>query len=407
MTTRFVGGSTAGPSRRRASVLWFVIAVMLVLSGACLVVIPTTTKMPALVFLVFTAMTTSLSIVGALIVARQPRNAVGWILWVAGVTTFVSDITSVYANFAVTPDGATLPGATFVAWLAPIGFFPSFIAILIFVPLLFPDGRYLSRRWRWVGAFGAAVVGLVLAGIMFTPGPLEEYPTIVNPVGLAPIAGLQPLLLAASTWGFVIAAPLAIASAFVRFRRGSALERTQLRWFGAAAGLTVAVLVVSFAPGAQGDAAALAWLGGIIGLTLIPVAIGVAILRYRLYEIDRLISRTIGWAMVTGVLVGVFAALVVALETVFAPITKENTLAVAASTLVAFALFQPLRRRVQRAVDRRFDRARYDGQRTVDVFAEGLRSEVDLATLRTSLATTADEAVRPVSAAVWLAKTMR
>ena len=147
----------------------------------------------------------------------------------------------------------------------------------------------------------------------------------------------------------------------------------------------------------------LGWLGGIISLSLIPVAIGIAILRYRLYEIDRIISRTIGWAVVTGLLVAVFAVVVVVLQAVLAPFTNENTLAVAASTLVAFAaLFQPLRRRVQRAVDRRFDRARYDGQRTVDAFAEHLRSDVDLASLRGSLAATADQAVRPASASVWL-----
>ena len=131
---------------------------------------------------------------------------------------------------------------------------------------------------------------------------------------------------------------------------------------------------------------------------------GVAILRYRLYEIDRLVSRTIGWALVTGVLAVVFVALVVTLQAILAPVTKENTLAVAASTLIAFALFQPLRRRVQRAVDRRFDRARYDGQRTVDAFAGRLRTEVDLPTLREALAATADEAVRPSTAIVWLAK---
>ena len=178
MTTRVGGGRTARRSRCLAAVVWSAIGVLLVLSGVCLIVVPTTSKMPALVFLVFTAMSASMGIVGALIVTRQAPNAVGWILWVGAVATFVSDITSVYANFAVTPDGAALPGATFVAWLAPIGFFPSFIAILIFVPLLFPDGRYLGRRWRWVGAFGAAVVGLILAGIMFTPGPLAEYPAI-------------------------------------------------------------------------------------------------------------------------------------------------------------------------------------------------------------------------------------
>ena len=402
MTTRVGGGRTARRSRRLAAVVWSAIGVLLVLSGVCLIVVPTTSKMPALVFLVFTAMSASMGIVGALIVTRQAPNAVGWILWVGAVATFVSDITSVYANFAVTPDGAALPGATFVAWLAPIGFFPSFIAILIFVPLLFPDGRYLGRRWRWVGAFGAAVVGLILAGIMFTPGPLAEYPAIVNPVGLAPIDALRPLLAAASTWGFVIVAPLAIASAVVRYRRGSTLERTQLRWFGAAAGLTVAVLVMAFALGLQGEAAALAWLGGILGVTLIPIAIGVAILRYRLYEIDRLVSRTIGWAVVTAVLVGVFATLVVSLQTVFAQLANESSLAVAASTLVAFALFQPVRRRVQRVVDRRFDRARYDGEKTTQAFARLVREQVEIDALARDLRAAVDGSMSPDGLALWL-----
>ena len=133
-----------------------------------------------------------------------------------------------------------------------------------------------------------------------------------------------------------------------------------------------------------------------------PVTIGIAVLRYRLYEIDRIISRTIGWALVSGILVAVFAGVVVALQTVLAGITQGETLAVAASTLVAFAIFQPVRRRVQSAVDRRFDRARYDAQRTVDTFAEHLRSEVDLGRLRSALVVTADRAVRPVGAAIWL-----
>ena len=146
----------------------------------------------------------------------------------------------------------------------------------------------------------------------------------------------------------------------------------------------------------------IAWSVGFIGLIALPIAIGIAILRYRLYDIDRLISRTIGWAMVTGLLVALFAGLVVVLQAPLAPLTKENTIAVAASTLVAFALFQPLRRRVQRAVDRRFDRARYDGQRTVDAFAERLRNEVDLGTLRGALVATAEGAVRPTGAGLWL-----
>jgi hypothetical protein len=145
-----------------------------------------------------------------------------------------------------------------------------------------------------------------------------------------------------------------------------------------------------------------AWLVGFIALIGLPVTIGVAILRYRLYEIDRIVSRTIGWALLTGVLVAVFAGLVVALQAVLAPVTNENTLAVAASTLVAFALFQPLRRRVQRAVDRRFDRDRYDGELTVAAFGSRLRDLGELTAIRGDVLVTVDVVVRPSSAQLWL-----
>ena len=150
------------------------------------------------------------------------------------------------------------------------------------------------------------------------------------------------------------------------------------------------------------DAAGLAWLGAIISLTLIPVAIGVAILRYRLYEIDRLVSRTIGWALVTAVLVGVFVTLVVTLQTVFAQLANESSLAVAASTLVAFALFQPVRRRVQRAVDRRFDRARYDGDQTTQAFARLVREQVEIDALARDLRAAVDASMSPAGLALWL-----
>jgi hypothetical protein len=145
-----------------------------------------------------------------------------------------------------------------------------------------------------------------------------------------------------------------------------------------------------------------AWIVASLSLGLIPVAIGIAILRYRLYDIDQIVSRTIAWAVVTAVLVAVFAGLVVTLQAALAPITSENTLAVAASTLLAAALFQPLRRRVQRAVDRRFDRSHYDGERIAVSFAERLRDEVDLERSTMGLRQAADDALRPSASAVWL-----
>ena len=156
-------------------------------------------------------------------------------------------------------------------------------------------------------------------------------------------------------------------------------------------------LVATFATGIEG-----LFIVALVAAAGIPIAVGIAILRYRLYDIDRLISRTIGWAVVTAILGGVFIGGVVVMQTLLASLTRENTFAVAVSTLVAFALFQPLRRRVQRAVDRRFDRARYDGQRTTAVFADRVRNEVDLGTLHAELVATAADAVRPTGATLWL-----
>jgi hypothetical protein len=247
------------------------------------------------------------------------------------------------------------------------------------------------------------VIGLVVAGLVcrtIAPGrpssdPFAPWPGVAGvPYELGDLGG------ALSTIGILTGFVIAIVAVVVRFRRSQGVERAQMKWLIASVSLMALLFSISwvklFGPSDLIDNAS------VVAGILVPIAIGIAVLRYHLYDIDRIVSRTLGWAIVSGVLVAVFAGLVVALQALLAPVTKENTLAVAASTLVAFALFQPLRRRVQHAVDRRFDRARYDGQRTVDAFAEHLRSEVDLGVLRSSLTATASDAVRPVSAGVWL-----
>ena len=221
------------------------------------------------------------------------------------------------------------------------------------------------------------------------PFALPGLPTIVSETGgaiaaIALFAGLG----------------LAVAGIVVRFRRSQGVERAQMKWFLAAVALLAVVFPLSFATDI-GPADLIDLVSVLVG-TLLPLAIGVAILRYRLYEIDRLVSRTVAWAVITGILVAVFAGGVLALQALLSDVTQGQTLAVAASTLLAFALFQPVRRRVQRAVDRRFDRGRYDGQRTVEAFANEIRNEVDLPRLRESLAATAHDAVRPAAATVWL-----
>ena len=192
---------------------------------------------------------------------------------------------------------------------------------------------------------------------------------------------------------------LGAAAVIVRYRRAGVVERQQLRWFLAAVLLAVVPIALSPQEGIGGPI----WiLVASLGLLLVPVSVWIAVTRHRLYEIDRLISRTIGWAVVTGLLLAVFAGASSVLQAALPGLTQGKTLAVAVSTLVAFALFQPLRRRVQRAVDRRFDRARYDGERTAAAFAERLRNEVDLAGLERDITATVGAALSPSSAGMWI-----
>jgi hypothetical protein len=293
------------------------------------------------------------------------------------------------------------------ALIGSLGIFPTLIVAGPLLALVFPNGRLPGPRWRWpLGAITAALaVGSVFP--VLRPGPLGDS-LADNPFGLTGFSGSEPF------WdlGFTIAGAtlplallLALAAVIVRVRRSSGVERAQLKWFVGANVVTGALLTLSIADGGTSPTVfdVLAqW-----SLSLPPIAVGIAILRYRLFEIDRLMARTVSWAVVTGLLVSVFAGAVVALQTVLARFTSGQTVAVAASTLVAFALFQPLRRRVQSAVDRRFDRARYDAQRTVAEFSDRMRDELDLADVSGDLDATIRDAISPRSFGIWLRESRR
>jgi hypothetical protein len=285
--------------------------------------------------------------------------------------------------------------------LGPLTDGPGIALVLPGLALVFPTGRFPSRRWALpVGMVAAPmVVGTMID--LFLPGQIATgTPGSHNPLGIEALpVGLgaaAEVLEAAGLLGFMI---LAVAAVLTRYRSGDVTLRQQLRWFIAAVLLAAVPLPISIVPGVGGPEWALV---ACVGLMLVPISVGIAVTRHRLYEIDRLISRSIGWALVTGVLVAIFAGTVVGLQAIFTSITRGETLAVAASSLVAFALFQPLRRRIQTAVDRRFDRARYDGERTLAAFAERLRNEVDLASLESDIAGTVVLALRPSSIGVWL-----
>jgi hypothetical protein len=224
----------------------------------------------------------------------------------------------------------------------------------------------------------------------------------MNPFGIGPDAlrDVIPVVSAIGTIAVSVALMLGVAAVIVRFRGGRGETRQQLKWFLAGV-VAIAVLVTgSFLDGEDGQT--LIDLLAVASLALLPTTIGIAILRYRLWEIDRLISRTVGWAFVSAVVLGVFAAGLIVLQTVLADVTQGETLAVAASTLLALALFQPVRRRIQAAVDRRFDRTRFDAERVVEGFAGRLRDQFDVDVLVDGFVRVAGETVRPRSAAVWL-----
>ena len=283
-----------------------------------------------------------------------------------------------------------------------LGIYPTLIVAGPLLAVLFPDGRLPGPRWRWPVGLIAGMLALGSLLIVVRPGAISES-LAANPLGVTGVRWLEavaPLGESLGAIALMASLVLALVAVAIRYRRSGVAGREQMKWFVAANVLFAVLLFLGFADGAT-EPTAFDVLG-VASLSLPPIAVGIAILRYRLYEIDRLISRTLSYAVVTISLILVFVGGVLSLQAVFEPLTGGNTVAVAASTLIVAALFQPLRRRIQRIIDRRFNRARFDAQVTVDAFAVQLRDEVDLDRLRMALVATADDAVRPVHASLWL-----
>ncbi len=350
--------------------------------------------------------------VGAILSIRRPRNGIGWLLTTIA-WSFALGFLPVQATVEELQTLTAPPIVLAVAWFKNGWSLPLTFALIACLAIVFPTGRLPAGRWRrpamlLLMAMGAITVsGAIWPVLEVLPEGVDHMIAIPNPLRLLPPGRLDVGSGALSAVSFVFIFALLIASTvslLARYARSAGIERLQMRLLVtglAAVAIAVPVgflLFAAFGSVIEG----LAWLPAIVALTLPPIAIGMAVLRYRLYDIDRIISRTIGWALVTGVLVAVFGATVVGLQALLAQLTQGETLAVAASTLVAFALFQPVRRRVQTAVDRRFDRARYDGDRTAAAFTERLREQVDLAGLEADLARTIDATLHPSSTGVWI-----
>ena len=332
-------------------------------------------------------------VTGFVLASRRPENRIGWLFLVAGLGLGLSGFSDAYALHALVARPGSLPAGWAFAWLSNwIWIIP--VAMLAFLFLLFPTGYVRSRRWRlaaWFtgGAFALAAVCTLIAATRSWAHPFT-LPGQASPGGLTPtLFGIAAVLISAALLVSVVAV-------VVRFVKSSGEERLQLKWCAAAALALAVVFVASIwvTSAAVNVLQSVAFVG-------LWTAIAVAVLKYRLYDIDRVISRTLAYAIVTGLLVGVYAGLVLLATQVF---RFHSAVAVAASTLAAAALFNPLRRRVQQVVDRRFNRARYDAEQTVTAFAGRLKDTVDLDSVRGDLATVVNQALEPAHVSLWISR---
>ena len=337
--------------------------------------------------------------VGFVVARRQPGNSIGWILIAFIVVFLLSDVVGSYAALYYRFGHHGLPLASVAVVLQPL-WAP---ALLLFpvVILLFPDGRLAARRWRWVLRV-YVVAGALASWALFYPAVsavarhdvrVDAFGDVISngrshsgPLAAAEVLGLLVILMIWLSF---------VAHQILSWRRATGERRQQLKWLATGAAVTLVVVATSFGISSTSVS------GEILGIALaaLPVGIGVGILKYRLYEIDRIISRTLAYAIVTGVLVGVYAGLVLLATQVLG---FHSSVAVAVSTLAAAALFNPLRRRVQRTVDHRFNRARYDAEQTVTAFAARLKEAVDLGSVRDDLGAVVAKALEPAHMSVWI-----
>ena len=344
-------------------------------------------------------------LVGLVLLVRRPDNRLGWVMVTIGALTAVGSFSGEYAGYTLTPPGRPLPGATLAAWINQWWWYPTISCVFLFVPLLFPEGRPLSRRWAWLTRFSFALVALITITSSLAPMLRGDFYSVPNPIGVPGISDVENGVFGAISFGLLIGCMLAaLVGLVLRFRRSRGVERQQMKWFVAAAAAIICLIVVEETAAALGYEHVLPESNIVFGIAvgLLPVAMGIAVLRYRLYDIDRIVSRTLSYLVLTALLLVLYLAAVTAITTITAPVAGESPIAVAAATLLAAAAFGPLRRRIQGAVDRRFNRARYNAAATVADLRGRLRDEVDLRTLTGDLLAAVDESVQPQRTMLWL-----
>jgi hypothetical protein len=336
-------------------------------------------------------------VVGAVLASRRPRHPVGWLLLTMGLDMGVSGAAVGYIPYGLVVRPGALPAAHVVARIYPVTI-AAVLALVGFVLLLTPTGSPPSRRWRrWARALAAAVaVALVAATI--APGSLDPLAQFVSgPLDPQVYGGVLRVAVQLALLAGLLTVLAGTASLVVRFRRARGTERQQLRWVALAAALTGLSMLAAAVLIAVDQVNLGAW-ASVVGVTFLPLAIGAAILRYRLYDLDRIISRTLAYALLTILLALGYAAVVLGLGRL---LPQSSSLAVAAATLGVAAVFQPARRRIQAAVDRRFNRRRHDAARVIEAFGARLRDQVDLDSLSAELLAVVDQTMQPTQAWLW------
>jgi hypothetical protein len=344
--------------------------------------------------------------VGAVIATREPRNAIGWLCLTVGLLGGLEGFAIPYAGYALVDRPGSLPGGLAMAWLS---LWLSFVWLLTitFVPLLFPTGRLPSPRWRPVARASAATLAAVMVTEAVTPGPMRSTPGLPpNPLGIEGAAAALERIDTIVLLLLGLTAAACVGSVVARFRRARGVERQQLKWFTYAVGLFALLFGTFTLITTVWDWWVSQGLSDVLfgtGYAMIPVATGIAILRYRLYDIDLLINRTLVYGLLTAVLAAGYAGMVLVLGQLFGGVTSNPpSWVIAGATLAVAAVFQPARRRIQNVVDRRFNRHRYDAARTVEAFSVRLRDHIDLDTLTYELLAVIDHTMEPTATSLWL-----
>ncbi len=363
----------------------------------------------------FIAVILAFPLVGLVVLARRPRNRVGWLLMGVGLAWTLTGPLDIYAHYALVIAPGTVPGGDVAAALTE-GTWAWGVLAMVLLILLFPDGRLPSPRWRAVVWVTAAAAILAPTGIAIAPGTLEEAPVagVDNPLARD---SLEPVTVAFTAVGLPLV-PLCVVAAglsvVLRFRRSTGVEHEQVKWLAAGGGVFAALFATALtatlvaeiaAGGSPGSVPALVGFfqeASLVSFLLLPLAIGVAILRHRLFDIDVVINRALVYGSLTAALAGVYLGSVLLLQVVLKPIQGDSDLAVALSTLAVAAVFRPARSRIQSSVDRRFYRRKYDAARTLEAFSGRLRQQVDLDAVGAELLAACRETVQPAHATIWL-----